>query len=279
VSQLFDAMRAADHDVPGALASFDAIVAPAADRPDFHEHSMRLGPEPRSWRLTYYFDVHRRGGALAREAGSRFARLCRELKLEVPAPVDRLVRGEAPERPEVLQVVLGIELGATGEDPRCKYYLVFRDDPGESVATLLSDLELTAPEGADPRKVYILGLDLTRSGLEDAKLYFRLALPAVARAMDLPEEATGLLAASRGVVFQQCTVRPARRQAYFHMSSSAPLASWLATHGHADALKRAAAIDAKLERSRLEPWILAFPCTGRRLETARGTVYFHVVDR
>ena len=63
---------------------------------------------------------------------------------------------------------------------------------------------------------------------------------------------------------------------YLHARSSASLSRWLGAHGFGDALRRAGAINAHLQGSRLEPWIVSFAYGERRLDLGGGNVYFHL---
>jgi hypothetical protein len=275
MSELLDALRVADSEVPSALETFDRVATRDDARPDFFEHSMRVdGSSP--YRLTYYFDVHRRGKDVARMAGARFVELSRELGAALPPALEAFVGSDATSGPEVLQVVLGVDAPSGGALVRCKYYLVFRGDPGDSLASLLAALALETPAKADLHRGYIVGIDVTAAGVEDVKLYFRLDRTAVPRAFDAPPAIAALVAESRDVVLQQCIRRPERRQAYMHASSTEKLASWLAKHESGESARRATAINAALHGARLKPWIVSFACTGRRLAASQGAVYYHL---
>jgi hypothetical protein len=276
-TELLEALRADDPDMPPALEVFDRIAASVDPRPDFYEHSVRIGGRSCPHRLTYYFDVHRRGPHVAREAGMRFVRLAAELGMSIPPRLRAFVLSDASSGDEVLQVVLGIEAPRDGTGARAKYYLVFRDNPGRLVRELMSAVELTPAGGADPDRVYIVGCDLTDAGVDDIKLYFRLERGRVAALLEDPGQVRELLAASRDVVFQQCTRRPARRQLYLHARSGAFLEQWLAAHGFEEVLGRARAANAHLGVSRLEPWIVSFAYDRRRLDLGASNVYFHLV--
>jgi hypothetical protein len=275
-TELFEALRAADSRIPTTLEAFDRIVASGETLPDFYEHSVRLADRSAFYRLTYYFDVHRRGADVAREAGSRFVELSGELGCPLPAALSAFVRADARAADEVLQVVLGIDATADEASTRCKYYLVFRDAPRSCVTELLGALGLTAAAGADPGNVYILGVDVTPAGLDDLKLYFRLESRLVPKLIDNLPDVADLLAGSRDVVFQQCTRRPERRRLYLHARNTALLSEWLASRGFDDTLERARAINARLSGGRIEPWIVAFSYDRRRLDVEAGTVYFHL---
>lgn len=275
-TELLEALRAADPRMPAELAVFDRIAASGEPAPDFFEYSVRLGSSFAPSRLTYYFDVHRRGAAVAREAGARFTRLVAELGLAVPRALSSFVTSEGPASSEVLQVVLGIDTSLGPQGVRAKYYLVFRDNPGRQVRELLATLELAPAGDADPDKVYIVGCDVSAAGLDDVKLYFRLDRTLVPRLVENAGEVADLLGASRDVVFQQCTRRPGRRQLYLHVSRSGILQDWLARRGLAATLEHAGRIDAHLAAGRVEPWIVAFSYEDRRLAIDAPTVYFHL---
>ncbi len=275
-TELLEAMRAADRGVPAELEVFDRVAATGEPRPDFFELSVRAGGAFVPNRLTYYFDVHRRGAAVAREAGARFVRLAAELGVTLPAALLSFVSSDAPGEGPVLQVVLGIEAPSAGQSVRAKYYLVFRDNPGRRVRELLASLELEPTGGSDPDKVYILGCDATPAGLEDVKLYFRLQGAVVPKLVENVGEVADLLRGSRDVVFQQCTRRPARRQLYLHVSDTAVLTEWLARRGLDAALGRARRINERLRGLRVDPWIVSWPYEGRRVTVESPTLYLHL---
>jgi hypothetical protein len=276
-TELLEALRATDPDMPPAMVVFDRVVASGEPRPDFYEYSVRFGERFSPHRLTFYFDVHRRGPQVAREAGARFVRLVGELGLSIPPRLRAFVLSDASSGDEVLQVVLGIEVPRDGTSARAKYYLVFRDNPGRRVRELMGALELAPAGGADPDRVYIVGCDLTDAGVEDIKLYFRLELGRVAALLEDPGQVRDLLAASRDVVFQQCSRRPARRQLYLHARSGEFLQRWLVAHGFEEVLGRVRTANVHLGASRLEPWIVSFAYDRRRLDLSACNVYFHLV--
>ena len=274
-SQLLEALRGVEPRLPAALDVFDSVVVTGRDDPDFYEHSVRVGDAPGPFRLTYYFDVHRRGPAVAREAGARFLRFSADLGIPLPPALGAFVSSDAATRDEVKQVVLGIDAPPGGE-LRAKYYLVFRRSPGSTVRELLRSLALAPAAGADPDKVVIVGCDATAAGLDDVKLYFRVEPRKVPAMLDDASEIAGLLTDSHEAVYQQCTLRPSRRQLYLHARSPA-LRQWLGVHGFTEALGRARGIDAHLQGARLEPRIVSFAYDSRRLALGNANVYFHLI--
>jgi hypothetical protein len=274
-TELFDALRAADADTPAAIDTFDRVVAPAAPLPDFYEYSLRSTGAGSPCRLTYYFDVHRHGVEVAREAGARFVELSRQMALPLPPQLSAFMQSEARAAADVQQVVVGIEAHRDGAEDRAKYYLVFRDDPATCVLELLRMLGLETPPGMDPARAYILAVDVTRQGVSDVKVYFRLEQTLAPRLIENLNEVSDLLATSRDVVLQQCIQRPERRQLYLDTGHGAFLSEWLARHGFAGPLDRAGAVTSKLQRGRLDPRIVSFPYVRRRLLVQAGTVYFH----
>lgn len=275
-TELFEAVRGADAGAPAALETFDWIVASREPRPDFYEYSVRVAERVSPHRFTYYFDTYRRGGGVAREAGERFVELAGALGLALPSALSEFVRSDAPCGSEVLQVVLGVDAAVDGTRTRGKYYLVFRDNPAQCVSQLLRMAGLTPPRGTDPGKVYIVGIDVMAAGVDDVKLYFRLEPSLLGRVIDNAAELGDLLAATRDVVFQQCTRRPDRRQVYLHARSSASLSEWLARNRLGEPLERARLINAKLQGSRIDPWIVSFSHGQRRVDVGASNVYFHL---
>jgi hypothetical protein len=280
-STLFAALSAADPSTPRALERFDAITAGAAPEPDFFEHSARFGPRFEPHRLTYYFDVARRGSDVARVAGERFLRLGEELGLSLSNPLVELVRDELPRRDEILQVVLGVEAPREPAALRAKYYLVFRESPPAVVQRVIEALGApNPPPGADPAKVYILGIDVDRAGLADVKLYFRLDRALLPRAVENAGALADLLAGTRLVVLQQCLLRPERRQIYLHATNADVLTRWIdrrpGTAAIASLRERHASLRGALAGHRLEPWILSFAFANRRADLDAGNIYFHL---
>lgn len=273
-SELLEALRAADPAMPRALASFDGLAATPDLRPDLFEHSVRLAAGPAPTRLTYYFDVHRRGAAIAREVGARFVALAGELRLVVPAALAEFALGRVPGDEAVLQAVLGVDASPAGV--RAKYYVVFREDPAATVRALVGALGLTLVGGAAPEKVYILGCDVDAGGLADVKLYFRLERPRVGAILANGAEVADVLANGREVVLQQCTLRPERRQLYLHVGRAATLTDWMERAGFGGALAHASRLDARLGGPRVEPWIVGFPYARGRIVASAPTVYFHL---
>jgi hypothetical protein len=274
-TELFDALRAADAQTPAAIETFDRVVASDAPLPDFYEYSIRATGSGSPCRLTYYFDVHRHGVQVALAAGARFVELCRRQALPLPREISDFVLSEARASAEVQQVVLGIEAHGEQASDRAKYYLVFRDAPATCVLEVLGRLGLDAPAGMDAARATILAVDVTREGVSDVKVYFRLSPSVAPRFIENVTDVSGLLATSRDLVLQQCVRRPERRQLYLHTGHGAFLSEWLAHHGFGGLLDRAGAVTSKLQQGRLEPRIVSFPYQRRRLLLQAGTVYFH----
>jgi hypothetical protein len=117
-TELFLALQTADPSVPQALETFDRVVVSDALGPDLYEYSVHVGSRFSPHRLTYYFDTHRRGADVAREAGDRLVRLCAELGLAIPSRLSAFVRSDLPRSSEVLQIVLGVEAPPQGSSLR-----------------------------------------------------------------------------------------------------------------------------------------------------------------
>jgi hypothetical protein len=278
-SELFDALRAADPTTPPLLETFDRVVAGSEPRPDFYEYSVHTGDSPSPHRLTYYFDTYRRGASVAREAGERFVRLGAELGVAIPEVLTAFARSDALLGNEVLQLVLGVDGHPDPSRLRSKYYLVFRDNPFRCVTELLRVCGNSTPDRAEPAKVYILGVDVAASGLQDIKLYYRLEPARVGGVIENDADVATLVATSRQIVFLQCVRQAERRQIYLHAESSVALSGWLLEHGYGDALERAQAVNARLPGSRIEPRIVSLPYERGRVSTGQGSVYFHFATR
>lgn len=283
-SPLLSAIAAADPATPEALFTFDRIAAAPDPAPDFCETSARIaGSSLAAHRLTYYFDVAKRGAGVARAAADRFAALCEELGVALPPDLTSFARGDVPGRPEILQVVLGVDASREGSSAVAKYYLIFRDAPSAVVRGALAAMGAPdLPASIDPDKAYILGADFGAHGLDDAKLYFRLDRDRLGRAVKNLGDLRILLEGTRYVVLQQCLRRPDRRQMYFHAQSGEVIAAHLARRareGHraaADLLARQAAINAARPALELKPWILSFGYRDGRADLGEGNVYFHL---
>jgi len=276
--ELFDALRTVDPSTPSVVETFGRVVAGSDPRPDFYEYSVRVGKGSSPHRLTYYFDTHRRGASVAREAIQRFIRLGQELGVAVPAALVTFLQSDAPLGSEVLQLVVGVDAHADPARLRCKFYVVFRDNPVRSVDTLLAAVGDSTPGGADPSKVYILGVDVTASGLQEVKLYYRLEPARVPKVVENGVEIVSLLTACRQVVFLQSVRHVERRQMYLHAESSVRLSGWLLAHGYGEALARARTLNACINGCRLEPRILSLPYEQGRVCVGRGSVYFHLAE-
>jgi hypothetical protein len=279
-----EAIGAADPAAPEALFTFDRLAAASPPLPDFVETSARLsGSSISPHRLTYYFDTGRRGAEVARAAGLRFSAICEALGVAAPPSLLSFAAEEIPGRPEILQVVLGIDAPEDLSRRRAKVYLIFRGASGPLVRRALSLLDAPSPPpSADLDKVYIVGIDLTAAGLDEVKLYVRLDQERLGRVVTNLATIPDLLAGTRYAVFQQCLVRPERRQLYLHATSSAILATFLerrARGGHIAAaalLARQAAINAARPALGLAPWIISFGYREGRIELEASNVYFHL---
>jgi hypothetical protein len=275
-SAIYGALRSADASTPGALEVFDRVVAGRAPSPDLYEYSVRFDARLSPYRLTYYFDTDTRGSDAAREAGDRFLELVAELRLAVPSQLSDFLRSDVPAGEEVLQTVLGIDAAADGPTVRAKYYLVFRDDPGECVEELCRAAGFSPYPGADLARTYIVGVDVSNAGVDDVKLYFRLERSRLRQAVENVGEVGDLLGVSHDVVFQQCVRRPDRRQVYLHSRDTGFLRRWLGLHGMEEVLAQARRVDEALVGAHIDPWIVSFAYDRRRIDLTRSNVYFHL---
>ncbi len=278
-SAIVAAMRRLDGGVPEAIEAFDAAFGGAL-KPDDHEHSMRVdGADLDASRLTWYFDVARRGSALTAELSAAFARLCDQLELPLSAAVRTWLTTRLPRSDDVLQLVEGIDAGDRARGVVLRKYLVFRRDPEDCVREVLEAAGVRQlPANVDPRRVSILGLEVDRTGVADVKLYFELERERLPRVMaNFAELGPVLPGQVRSVMFQHCCKRPERQQLYLHGDGPSGLLQWLEQRpAFAQLVKRRAAMDAELKSDRLEPWIIAFPFRAGRADLDRGNVYFHL---
>jgi hypothetical protein len=278
-SALLEALRAADAALPEALSTFDGIAASHDAKPDFQEWSARLSDVCDAARLTYYFDVARRGPALARTVSARFSTLAEALGARVPRVFQETL-DEHAEDPAILQLVLGVDERLDGMR-RVKVYAVLRDAAPELVAALLGAAGVAHSAAFEAEKVYIAGFDFGDGGVLDAKLYYRLERARLGRAVANLDGVRDLLAATRYVVLQRCT-RSSRSQIYLHADNADAIQRHLdarAVDGSpaATLAQRHAAAARGLARGRLEPWIVSFLLEGHRLRRDASTIYFHHV--
>jgi hypothetical protein len=94
-------------------------------------------------------------------------------------------------------------------------------------------------------------------------------------------EVGGLAKATREVVFQRC-LRSGRSQVYLHADNPLSIGQYLARRAPGDEgarrlLAHHEAVQKKLQRGRLEPWIISFSYRDHRLVTGEGNVYFHLL--
>lgn len=268
-------MRAAVPATSPALEAFDRIAAEDPVSPDFVEHSVGRAAGASSDRLTYYFDVDRRGREVLALVGERFARLCGALGVTLPEPLRAALVDAVPQHPEVLQAVLGIDGGTREVALRVKHYLVLRGPGTTLVGALLAACGEAPPDGAALDRTYIVGVDVSAHGVDDVKLYFRLDPKRLPASFENASDIADVLGGCREIVFQQCCRRRERRQLYLHVSNPSVLEAWLAAHGGAACLAHARRVSEHLPGQTLAPWIASIACHGRRLALDEGHVYFH----
>ena len=279
-SPLLVALRTARPAIPEMLARFDEVVRAGACGPSFEEYSARLGETLSPWRETCYFDL---AAPLAGEiADERFLAAAKAVGVELPQPFVDYLRARASVTPEVMQIVLGYDAGGAGTVPRIKYYLVFRADPSAAVERLRQAVGAPPlPASLDPSTVYIVGVDLSTSGLHDFKIYVRLAPERLRAALRNLDRFAELWRGSRYLVYQRCLVSGGE-QVYFHAASAFVLERELARRARekpaAAALRAQVSAMNGSSRARWRPWILSLPFAGGRLGEAPSNVYFHRDD-
>ncbi|MBK7859922.1 MAG: hypothetical protein IPJ65_15115 [Archangiaceae bacterium] len=277
-SPLLSGLRAAG-PVPAAVETFDRLFGGPELGCDDFEHSMHAGAQLDVWRLTYYFDVARRGDRLGHDVGRAFVRLCAELGVPLNAALEQLFTVKLPRREEVLQVVTGVDGDAAGgRGAVAKYYAVFRRDAEASVREVLEAAAIDAlPPNVDLSRVYILGVELDRTGVADVKLYYQLERERLPRVVANFAELAPLMASTRSVVFQQCLKAPQKRQLYLHFDSHRALGAWVEQRpALKPMLARGAEVSRGLTGAELQPWIIAFRMSGPRVELDRSNLYFHL---
>ncbi|MCS6899088.1 MAG: hypothetical protein RMJ98_05385 [Myxococcales bacterium] len=276
---LLKALEAADPPAPQALHDFSRVVGAPNPAPDFLEWSVRIGAGYQAARLTYYFDVARCGGVKVGAVLERFAKVAMALVGALPEPLltaMQIIGG----RREVLQIVVGID-ERPGQERRVKLYLVLQEAAPELIESLLGAVGYQEVRGMDLAKVYILGLDVSASGVEDAKLYVRLDRKRLGQVVENLPEVGELWVATREVVFQRCLKRD-RSQVYLHMDNPSSLVHYLMRRSWVDReaarlVDHHARVQQGLGRGRLEPWIISFGYRHRKLLLGGSNVYFHWV--
>lgn len=279
-SPLLAALRSARADVPDDLARFDAAVRAGARGPSFEEYSARIGDALAPWRETLYFDLADPGAAAV--ADDRLLAAAEALAIPLPPRLVDLLRARASAGPEVLQVVVGYDAGAAAAPARLKYYLVFRAAAAATVERLrLAVAAPPLPGALDPSTTYIVGVDFTRAGLHDFKVYVRLDPARLGAAIGNLDRFAALRRGSRYLVFQRCTITGGA-QVYFHVDAAAVLEAELArraaTQPAAAALCAQVAAMNAASPGRWRPWIASFPFVAGRLAGAPVNVYFHRDD-
>jgi FAD/FMN-containing dehydrogenase len=275
-SPLIRALGQARPDLPEALVEFDAL-ARAGGQPSFEEYSARIGDDLAAWRQTLYFDVAEPGQEQAARAGLLAS--ATELGFVLPSPFRAWLDREGAVGPEVMQVVLGYDAAPQTEQSRLKYYLVFHGPADRRLEALRASLGAPPlPAALPPASIYIVGLDFTRAGLHDFKLYVRLdasRLPSVVRNL---RAFAGLVRGSRYVVFQRCLMTGGQ-QVYFHATRSEVVEAELDGRRDeapvAELVGQIERMNAALAGARLRPWIISFAWRAGQLLRSPANVYFH----
>ncbi len=251
---------------PPELTVFDEH----ARDPDDVETSVQVDARVHPWRLTHYYDARGRSEAVARVVGDRLRGLAAALSTPIPSALDRVIDACDP---AIRQIAIGIDVRARTEETRLKHYMVLSGDGRPVAERACAALGVEPPPGAALDRTHIVGVDLTRDGLHDVKLYFAIEPSEVARTLRDPGPWQPLLRACRAVVFQHSLLVADKRSMHFQAGAPAALS------GELDRLRDSAPATVDLLAHlraigpSLEPWIVSFPYRDGRLERGRFNVY------
>ncbi len=267
----------------GAIAQRDETSPRALDLvPDFFETSPHVDRDVFApWRLTYYFDLAARPRAQVIAAvHRRLLALAEGFACPLPDGLRAWLSAPAWTDESMLQVVLGLDARHDPKDTRLKYYVILKGDASRLVAGLCEALAVTPPARAKLSQTHIVGLDLTRAGLRDVKLYYALNPDKAARTLRDPRPHARLLRGCRTVVYQHSLIVEHKRSMHFHARAPEVLLRELA------GLRRAAPWSQQLVthltalngpgRPPLRPWILAHPWRDGALDRSRASLYLHL---
>lgn len=276
-SALLCALLHARPNVPEQLARFDALARAGSIPPSFEEYSARVGEQLSPWRETCYFDLE--DPTRAEVAHEQLFRSADALGFSLARGFVSALEAGVGTGPEVLQVVLGIDVDEHSDRSRLKYYLIFKANPDATVERLRVALGVPQlPASLQPASIYILGIDFDRTQLRDFKLYVRLDPSRVPKVIRNLDQFAALWRGSRYVVFQHCMLS-AGRQVYFHASAAEVLDAELAQRRDEPAvaalLDQVGAMNQVLGPRRLRPWIASYPWANGQLRRAPSNVYFH----
>ena len=259
------------------LAQFDELARAGKLWPSFEEYSARIDEQLSSWRETVYFDLAEPGRAEV--AHEQLFRSADALGFSLGRGFVAALETGVTTGPDVLQIVLGIDVDEHAGRARLKYYLIFQADSARTVERLRVALGVPAlPASLRPGSVYILGLDFDRAQLRDFKLYVRLDPERVPNVIRNLHEFDALWRGSRYLVFQHCLLSTGR-QVYFHASAAEVLEAELAQRQREPAVaaltQQVRAMNEVLGDRRLRPWIASFPYAKGELRRTPSNVYFH----
>lgn len=268
-------------DCPAALVDFDRVMSERSSTPfDRCEYSVAVAGGFAPWRTVYYFDVARHSGAQARWADSRFVSAADRLGISLDHPFGQRLRAGGFGSTGLLQVAVGIDVRPDEAETRLKYYFIFEGDPGRSVlAPILETLGARLPDGVETHTVHMIGVDLTRSGVHDAKLYVGLDPDRVHRVLRHAKPFFPFFDRVKAAVLHTCLLRPSKtRKIHFAVDNSDAIRSMLDgmlldVPGTARLKQQVAAINEAFPPG-LEPWVLAFEYEEGAFDTTRYAVYF-----
>ncbi len=284
---------AASASPPPAVVDFDRHAFFGANEaaresspraPDFFETSPHVDREVFApWRLTYYFDLSARPRAeVVNTVHGRLLALARRYAFPLPDGLRAWLSATSWTDESMLQVVLGLDARADPADTRLKYYVILKGDAGRLVAALCEALAVSPPQRAKLEQTHIVGVDLTRAGVRDVKLYYALDPVRAARTLRDPRPHARLLQGCRTIVYQHSLIVEHKRSMHFHARAPEVLLRELAT------MRRAAPWSQRLVthlkalnapgRPPLRPWILAHPWRDGALDRGRASLYLHLAQ-
>ena len=258
----------ASTEVPSDFVLFHNSVAMAENGPDSFEYSVSTDSDA-LWRVTHYFDV--------RDTPERAEEVCRRLEdaagaLGIPIP-NKVRRLLDPQGLSVaLQVGIGIDARPDPDATRLKLYIISDNAGGSDVATKLVDAcEAGSEQAPNP---HIVGLDLTRSGLLDVKVYTSLDPSRLAQIFRRPRAHEGTIKGAKNAVLHESRLLGNERKLHVAARDGRELRRRLELDPDAAPLLAHVRKVENLAGFPLEPWLISHTYRDGELEGPL-TVYYH----
>ena len=263
---------------PPELLAFDGLVSAPHPPADFRELSIGVSHRLDPWRLTAYFDVAGEPTVVTRTAWERASALAEFMGVPLPAVLESLLCDRLATNAALRQVAVGLDARDDPAASRMKLYVIFEGDASRPTASLCAALDATPPDNAALALTHIVGIDLTRAGLHDVKLYYSLDLGRAHRIVRDPTRWTTLLRGATTLVYAHSLLTPRRS---LHVRARDPELLWRELPRlAAPALPRLHACLQALgctpdRRGPLQPAFVALPWEDGALDPTRFTLYLH----